>query len=247
MRILVINPNTTESMTAAIAESAERHAASTTDVKAISAPWGPRSIEAHVEETLAAAATVQAVAEHRDDYDAFVVACYGDPGLYAARELVTAPVVGIAEASMLMACTVAHRFSVVTVIPRIVPMLQDLVRRYGMDGRCASVRSSGLAVLDIEADLEAAGKAILAEAQAAISEDGAEAIALGCAGMGPLEAWLRERLPGVPVIDGVAAAVTLCESLHACGLTTSKVGAFRTPGPKELVGVAPSLQDAVGR
>jgi allantoin racemase len=246
MRILVINPNTTDSMTKAIATSAERYAAPGTDVDAISAPWGPRSIEGHMEETLAAAAVVQAVAENRDDYDAFVVACYGDPGLYAARELVDAPVVGIAEASMLMACTVSHRFSVVTVIPRIVPMLTDLVRRYGLDSRCASIRSSGLAVLEIEDDLEAAGAAILAEAQRAIHEDGAEAIALGCAGMGPLDAWLRERLPNVPVIDGVAAAVKMCEALHGYGVTTSKVGAFEHPGPKELVGAAPALQAAIG-
>jgi allantoin racemase len=247
VRILVINPNTTESMTADIGESARRHALPTTEVDAFSAPWGPRSIESHVEEALAAAATLETVARHRDDYDAFVLACYGDPALYAARELVDVPVIGIAEASMLTACTLAHRFSVVTVVPRIVPMLEDLVRRYGLEARCASVRSSGLAVLEIDADLEASGAAILSVAKAAIAEDGAEAIALGCAGMGPLDTWLRKQLPGVPVIDGVAAAVKLCEALHGYGLTTSKVGAFQRPGSKELVGVAPSLQEAVGR
>lgn len=246
MRILVVNPNTTGSMTADIGESARRHALPSTEVDALCAPWGPRSIESHVEEAVAAAATVETVARHRDDYDAFVVACYGDPGLYAARELVDVPVVGIAEASMLTACMLAHRFSVVTVVPRIVPMLEDLVRRYGLETRCASVRSSGLAVLEIEADLEAAGEAVLAAAREAIAQDGAEAIALGCAGMGPLDSRLRARLPGVPVIDGVAAAVKLCEALHGYGLRTSKVGAFQRPGPKEFVGAAPFLQEAVG-
>jgi Asp/Glu/hydantoin racemase len=187
VRILVINPNTTESMTADIGESARRHALPTTEVDAFSAPWGPRSIESHVEEAPAAAAPLETVARHRDDYDAFVLACYGDPALYAAREL------------------------------------------------------------EIDADLEASGAAILSAAKAAIAEDGAEAIALGCAGMGPLDTWLRKQLPGAPVIDGVAAAVKLCEALHGYGLTTSKVGAFQRPGPKELVGVAPSLQEAVGR
>ncbi len=245
MRILVINPNTTQSMTDAIKVTAKRYASRDTRIDAMCAPWGPRSIEAHVEETLAAAATVQSVADHRDEYDAFVVACYGDPGLYAAREVASVPVVGIAEASMLMACTLAHRFSVVTVVPRIIPMLEDLVHRYGMERRCASVRSSGLAVLDIEGGLAEAGEAILSEARAAISGDGAEAITLGCAGMGPLDDWLRTRMPGVPVIDGVAAAVKLCESLHTCGLTTSAVRAFATPGPKELVDAAPSLQQVM--
>jgi allantoin racemase len=155
--------------------------------------------------------------------------------------------VGIAEASMLTACTLAHSFSVVTVIPRILPMLRDLVRRYGLESRCASVRSSGLSVLEIGAAMADAGEAILQEARLAIDVDGAEAIALGCAGMGPLDRWLRERLPGVPVIDGVAAAVKLCEALHDQGLTTSKVSAFKTPETKELVGVGPALRSAVGR
>lgn len=123
-------------------------------------PWGPRSIEGHFEQTLAAAATVEAIAVRQDGFDAFVVACYGDPGLYAARELVDVPVVGIAEASLLLACTLAHQFSVVTVIPRIVPMLRDLVRRYGLESRCASVCSSGLSVLDIRVEEEQAGEAI---------------------------------------------------------------------------------------
>jgi allantoin racemase len=148
---------------------------------------------------------------------------------------------------MLTACMLAHTFSVVTVIPRIVPMLEDLVRRYGLEQRCASVRSSGLSVLEIGAALADAGEAILQEARVAIDADGAEAIALGCAGMGPLDEWLRERLPGVPVIDGVAAAVKLCEALHDQGLTTSKVRAFKTPETKELVGVSPALRSAVGR
>jgi allantoin racemase len=247
VRILVVNPNTTDAMTRDIEASARRVAAGTTEICAISAPWGPRSIEGHFEETLAAAATVEAIAAHRRDVDAFVVACYGDPGLYAAREVVDVPVVGIAEASMLTACTLAHSFSVVTVIPRILPMLRDLVRRYGLESRCASVRSSGLSVLGIGAAMADAGEAILQEARLAIDVDGAEAIALGCAGMGPLDRWLRERLPGVPVIDGVAAAVKLCEALHDQGLTTSKVSAFKTPETKELVGVGPALRSAVGR
>lgn len=247
MRILVVNPNTTDSMTAEILSSARRHALPGTEVDAVSAPWGPRSIEGHAEEALAAAATLEAVAEHRAVYDGFVIACYGDPGLYAARELVDAPIIGIAESSMLTACTLAHQFSIVTVIPRIVPMLTDLVRRYGLESRCASIRSSGLAVLDIDADIPAAGEAILTEAQRAIAEDGAEAIALGCAGMGPLDAWLRSRLPGVPVIDGVVSAVKTLEGLHSYGLSTSKVKAFRHPEPKELIGVSDHLQAAVGR
>lgn len=147
----------------------------------------------------------------------------------------TVPVVGIAEASMLMACMVAHRFSVVTVLPRIRPMVEDVVARYGLTGRCASVRATSLAVLDIERDPDAAEREIAAESARAIAEDGAEAICLGCAGMGPLDRRVQDTL-GVPVIDGVAAAVKLLEALCGYGLATSRVAAFKAPEPKELTG-----------
>lgn len=235
MRILVINPNTTEAMTRDIETQARRYAGSGSEVEAISPRWGPASIEGHLEDELAAVATLEAVAERAGDYDGVIIACYGDPGLYAAREVSPVPVVGIAEASMLMACMVAHRFSVVTVLPRIRPLIDDVVARYGLSSRCASVRATSLAVLDIERDPQAAEREIAAEANRAITDDGAEAICLGCAGMGPLDGRVQEKL-GVPVIDGVAAAVKMLEAVHGYGLSTSRVAAFKQPEPKELTG-----------
>jgi allantoin racemase len=235
MRILVINPNTTDAMTRDIEGQARLYASRDTEIEAISPRWGPASIEGHLEDELAAVATLEAIAERAGEYDGVIIACYGDPGLYAARELSPVPVVGIAEASMLMACMVAHRFSVVTVLPRIRPMVEDVVARYGLSARCASVRATSLAVLDIERDPNAAEREIAAEASCAIAEDGAEAICLGCAGMGPLDRRVQETL-GVPVIDGVAAAVKLLEALCGYGLFTSRVAAFKSPEPKELTG-----------
>jgi allantoin racemase len=235
MKILVINPNTTEAMTREIELQARRYAGPDSEVEAISPRWGPASIEGHLEDELAAVAMLEAVAERAGDYDGVIIACYGDPGLYAARELSPVPVVGIAEASMLMACMVAHRFSVVTVLPRIRPLIEDVVARYGLSARCASVRATALAVLDIERDPDAAEREITAQAREAIAQDGAEAICLGCAGMGPLDRRVQAALD-VPVIDGVAAAVKLLEALRGYGLATSRVAAFRQPEPKELVG-----------
>jgi allantoin racemase len=235
MRILVINPNTTEAMTCDIEAQARRYAHPESEVEAISPRWGPASIEGHLEDELAAVATLEAVAERAGDYDGVIIACYGDPGLYAAREVSPVPVVGIAEASMLMACMIAHRFSVVTVLPRIKPLIEDVVARYGLSGRCASVRATSLAVLEIERDPDAAQREITAEASKAITADGAEAICLGCAGMGPLDRHVQEALD-VPVIDGVAAAVKMLEALNGYGVATSRVAAFKRPEPKELTG-----------
>ena len=242
MRLLVINPNTTQAMTDAIGDAARAVAASGTEIDAVTPDWGPASIEGHAEEVLASAAVLDVVAQRGAAYDGIAIACYGDPGLYAAREIAPVPVVGIAEASMLLASTVAHRFSVVTVLDRIVPMLEDVVGRYGLRDRCASVRGTSLAVLEIERDPAAAAREVLAQARRAVAEDGAEAICLGCAGMAVLECTVRDELEDVPVIDGVAAAVKTLEATVGLGLRTSRRAAFMRPGPKELKGGEPFLE-----
>lgn len=98
MRILVINPNTSEEMTRDIGAEARRYARPGTEIEAISAAWGPRSIEGHYEEQLGAVATLEVLREQVSGFDGVVIACYGDPGLFAAREVSPVPVVGIAEA-----------------------------------------------------------------------------------------------------------------------------------------------------
>lgn len=234
MRILVVNPNTSEEMTRDIDRGARQYARADTVVETVCPAWGPRSIEGHYEEELAAVAMLEVVRERAASFDGVVVACYGDPGLHAAREVSPVPVVGIAEASMLVACTVAHSFSIVTVLPRVRPLLEDTVRLHGLESRCASIRTTPLSVLDCERDPEAAGREIVKAARLAIDEDGAEAICLGCAGMGPLDKAVQAQV-GVPVLDGVPCAVKLLESVVDYGLFTSRVAAFREPEPKEIL------------
>jgi allantoin racemase len=232
MRILVINPNTSAEMTRDIHEEAARYARAGTEIETVSPAWGPRSIEGHYDDIVAAAATLEVVAERSGEFDGVVLACFGDPGLFAARETSRVPVVGIAEASMLVACTVAHRFSVVTVLPRVKPWIEDTVRLHGLESRCASVRTTPLTVLDCERDPAAAEREIVRASRTAIDEDGAEAICLGCAGMGPLDKAVEQAV-GVPVLDGVACAVKLLEGLVDYGLFTSRVAAFKAPESKE--------------
>lgn len=244
MRILIINPNTTQSMTDAIGEVARKYARPGTTIDCISPAWGPRSIEGYTEDFVAAVATLEEIARRRDQYDAFIIACYGDPGLFAAREIADVPVIGIAEASMHMACLVAHKFSIVTVLERARPLLEDCVRMHGLWDKCASIRTTPLSVLQIEQDWDAAERCLLEESRRAIEQDGAEAICLGCAGMGPLDERLQAAL-GVPVFDGTSCAVKLAESLYDLGRRTSKVKAFMRPEPKEYVGTVCSAIAAV--
>ena len=241
MRLLVVNPNTTVAMTDAIAAEARRRAGAGTTIEAVTAPWGTPSVESHAEEALAALATVEAVAARTAEValDGVVVACFGDPGLEAVREVSPVPAVGIAEAAMAIAITLGHRFSIVAAQDRARPLMLDVVRRHGFQTRCASVRTTGLPVLELERSPDLAEEAIVAAAQRAVEEDGAEVICLGCAGMAGLDARVAARL-GVPAVDGVGAAVKLLEALVDLGLATSRAAAYQPPEPKPLTGPSAS-------
>lgn len=246
MRILVINPNTTPGMTDEIAAVATTAAAAGTSVDCVSPSQGPRSIEGFTDEVLASYHTLEVVAGTSGQYDGYVIACFGDPALPACREVSAVPVVGIAEAAFHMASLVAYTWSIVTVLPRVRPLLEELVRHNGVEARCASIRCTPLTVLEIEQDLDRTKRMMLDEARKAIDNDGAEAVLLGCAGLGPIDKVMQSEL-GVPVFDGTACAVKLLEGLHHYGATTAKVRAYLPPEPKQLLGCPPSLSSLYDR
>jgi allantoin racemase len=234
MRIQVVNPNTTASMTETIAAAAKKIAAAGTEIVAGQPDDGPVSIEGYLDGAAAVSGLLEKIAEgERDGVDAHIVACFDDTGLDAARALAAAPVVGIGEAAYHLACFVGDRFSVVTTMSRSIPVLEQNLARYGLAARCGRVRAAEVPVLMLETDANAARKRISGEVAAALKEDRAEAIVLGCAGMAPLAASLSAE-HGVPVVEGVSAAVKLAESLVTLRLVTSKVGGWAEPRPKSL-------------
>lgn len=238
MKIQLINPNTSVAMTEKMAVAARQIAFANTQVFAVHSLTGPASIETANDEALALPGMLAQIrAGEAAGVDAHVIACFGDPGLRAAREIATVPVIGIAEAAMQMACLVAASFSVVTTLVRTVPSTQRLLIDYGMTSRCRKVRATGIAVLELETNSSGLlHQRISDECRLALREDGVGAIVLGCAGMADLCVDLTQQL-GVPVIDGVTAAIKLAEALHGLGLRTSKLGEYATPGPKHYVGV----------
>jgi allantoin racemase len=233
MLVKVINPNTTVAMTALIAASARAVTGPGTQVVAVTPSMGPASIESHYDEALAVPGVLAAIAAE-PVADGYVVACFGDPGLDAARELASGPVVGIAEAALRTVLHLANSFSVVTTLARTMARTQTLVDHYGARRACRSVRACEVAVLDLERDPEAR-KRITEECRAAIEADGAEAIVLGCAGMADLAAALQDEL-GVPVVDGVAAAMVVIEGLVRLGVSTSRAGEYARPLSKPIAG-----------
>ena len=244
-RILVVNPNTSVSMTSGIAETARAVADPGTEVETIRPERGPESLESFYEYHLATVAVLEAVEPRAAEYDGVVVACYGDPGLYPLKEVLDVPVVGVAEASMATATLLGHGFSVLVALDRAVPMMENLARWYGLDDRLVSVEPTGLSVLELEEDEEYT-LSVLAEVGEQALEKGAEVFVLGCSGMSGYEDALADQLDA-PVIDPVADAVVTAEGLVRQGLTQSKRGLWASPPAKAMRGELPGDGFGEGR
>ncbi len=229
MRIKIINPNTTASFTQRCLEAGRAVAARDTQVLAAHPTGGTPSVECHLDEATATLGVVEQVrAGEADGVDGYVIACFGDTGLHAAREVAAGPVVGMTEAALYVAALIAPVFSIVTLPARTRIFAERVLWHAGLERRCPKIRAIDVAVLDCDDETSVVMEPFIAEARRAILEDHAEAIILGCAGLQPLVEPLSATL-GVPVIEGVAAAVKLVEGLLALRLATSKRGEWGYP------------------
>lgn len=237
MKIKIINPNTTWSMTEKIGACARKVAAATTEIIAVSPSMGPVSIESHYDEAMCVPGLLEEIrAGEACGVDGYVIACFGDPGLYAAREIARGPVIGIAEAAMHAASFVGASFSVVTTLSRTCGMAWHLAERYGMQRFCRNVRACDLNVLDLERTDSNALHVITEECRRALIQDKADCIVLGCAGMSDLCQEISREIDA-PVIDGVGAAVGMVEGIVQLGLLTSKRSEWAYPPSKEYTGI----------
>jgi allantoin racemase len=234
MRIHVVNPNTTRSMTQKIGAAAKAAASPGVEVSAANPDFGPPSIEGYFDEAFSVPGLIEEIGK-AGSADAFVIACFDDTGLEAARCACAQPVVGIGEAAFHMASLIAAKFSVVTTLSRSIAPIEHNLMKYGLGARCARVRAADVPVLALEEPGSGARSIIAKEIERALAEDGAEAIVLGCAGMTDLSRDLEQKA-GVPVLDGVACAISLAESLIRLGLRTSKRNTYASPLPKRYAG-----------
>ncbi len=236
MKILIVNPNTTASMTAKIGLAARAVAAMGTEIIVVNPADGPVSIEGYYDEAFSVPGLLREIAKgEQQGVLAHIIACFDDTGLEAARSLATAPVIGIGEAAFHLASMLGHRFSVVTTLSRSIAAIETNLMKYGLDSRCARVRAAEVPVLSLEDPHSDASQRISTEIERAKAEDHAEAIVLGCAGMADLAQRLTQQ-HGLPVIDGVASAVKLAEAMAVLGLQTSKIGAYASPAAKAYLG-----------
>jgi allantoin racemase len=226
--IMVVNPNTTASMTDKMVAAARQVVAEGTRIVGGTATRGVESVESNIDEVWGALGALEQVrAGEALGVDGYVIACFGDTGLAAAKEAASGPTVGMTEAALFTAALLAARFSIVTLPPRTREQSQRVLRETGLASRC-TIRAIDVRVSDLAGESGPILNAMRAEAGRAMVEDSAEAIVLGCAGLADLVTPLQEEL-GIPVVEGVAAAVKMVEGLLAQGLSTSRSSTFARP------------------
>jgi allantoin racemase len=230
-KALIINPNTSLSMTASIRETAERVFAGTWEATVERAPGGPASLESWRDYRLATIAILPLLPKHADA-EGIVLACFGDPGLFMLKEIASVPVVGVAEAAMSMALLLGGRFGILAGMKRAVELMDSMVRTYGLEARYAGTRPLGMRVLDFEAHREKT-LAVLTETGESLRADGADVLLLGCAGLTSFTAELEAAL-GMTIVDPVEAGCRMLKAIVESGLSVSHAGIYTRPAPQEM-------------
>jgi allantoin racemase len=243
-RILLLNPNTTESVTDRLYRTGMMAVSEGTTLIPLTAPRGVPYIATRAEAQIGGAVALEMLAEHHRSADAAIIAAFGDPGLLGARELFDIPIVGMAEAAMLSACMLGRRFAIVTFATALVPWYEDCVEMHGLTGRCAGVRMLDEPFRSIDDVQDEKEEMLVALANRAVAETGADVIILGGAPLAGLAEKVRDRIP-VPVVDQVQAAVKQAEGLIALKPRKATVGTFRRPAPKPTKGLESALASRI--
>jgi len=236
MRIKVIISIITTQFREEVRREFGHYAAEGTEIEIVNVAKGPASVECRYDEAIATPEVLNRVKEaEQEGCDAAIVNCFVDAGVGPAREIAGIPVIGPGETSMMFAALLAHKFSVVTVLQNLVPMISNIARVSGISEKLASVRYVDIPVLELT-DKEKLKKALYAEILNAIEKDGAHAVVLGCTGMrgtaSDLSRMLKDRGYDIPVIDPTAASLNFAEALVTMGVKQSKI-TYMPPPEKE--------------
>lgn len=240
MKILLINPNTTEALTDLLTEAARSVLPVGVTLDSVTAPTGVPYISTRTEAVLGGLSVLEILAERHRDYDAAIVAAFGDPGLGAARELFDIPVVGLAEAGMLTACMLGGRFSIVTFAQALGPWYRECVDWHRLGERCASIRmleGKFGAISEVQSEK---ADLLVDLALRAVEEDEADVIVLAGAPLSGLAEQVRDRIP-VPVVDCAAAALRQAVTLAALRPVGASRGSFARPAAKASTGIGAAL------
>ncbi|MDR6559634.1 Asp/Glu/hydantoin racemase [Arthrobacter pascens] len=254
MKLLVINPNISDDVTALIESEALRSAAPKTELVVRTAGHGVEYIETRFEALIAAGAVAEIIAEYTGRVDSsavdcppidcVVVAAFGDPGMPALKELADVPVIGITEAALCAAALQGHRFSIIAISDRIRPWYLDCVERFGLGGRLASIRSINESLNAIGSVQQDFRETLLALSRQAVTEDGADVVILAGAPLAGLARELQGQIP-VPVVDGISAGIRMAEAVVGLQSGPHRAGAFAPPPMKARRGLSENLDAAL--
>lgn len=246
MRLLIVNPNISESVSQLIENEARRTAPEGLELKVLTAEFGVAYIETRAEALVGGYATLQALAAHHQEYDAAVVAAFGDPGLWAARELFDIPVVGMTESALMSAAMLGGKFSIVAISRRIKTWYEETVASYGMLDRLSSIRCLEDKLNNIATIQEDHGDQLVELCNQAIQQDGADVIIIAGAPLAGLARTVAAQI-SVPVVDGVTCAVQQAQALVGIGAKAPTAGSFAVPPTKPIKGVPEALARLMGR
>ena len=244
MKILVANPNTSTGVTDRLVAAGKLVASPGTELLPVTAPRGVPYLATRAEAAIGSAVMLEMLAEKRGTFDAAICAAFGDPGLGGARELFDFPIVGMAEAAMLMACTLGRKFAIVSFAKALEPWFAEIVDWHGMSGRCAAIQMLDSAFTNINDVAEEKEQLLVDLANRVVTHNGADVVILAGAPLAGLATKLRERVP-VPLVDGIQAAVTMAEGLVRLNPRKATLGTYRRPGPKDSTGLSDSLANVI--
>lgn len=246
MKLLLVNPNLTQGVTDAVLAAARARAAPGTELLAVTGEFGPLVIGSRAEAALAHHGVLDLVARHANGCDAVVLCVSLDTALWACRELLDVPVIGMTEAGLLCGATVATRIGLLTNGARMGPLYRELVASYGLQDRLAGIETLTLAPEQMVGAAEGARAAVLAAALRLVERDGAEAVLLAGAAMASMADLLQPSLP-VPLLDGVGCAVALAQAMVGLHLPRAQTGSAGPTGGRTVQGVSPALTQLFGR
>jgi Asp/Glu/hydantoin racemase len=207
-RILVINPNSTEACTLGIDEAMQRlRMAGGPQIECVTLKEGPPGVQSQADVESVVQPLARTVAARDNDCDAFVIACFSDPGLHACREATRKPVLGIAECGVLTALTMGQRFGVISILKTSIPRHLRYVGQMGVQARFAGDRAVGLGVVELTDEARTLSRMIDAGKELR-DQDGADVLVMGCAGMARYRDRLQQAV-GVPVVEPTQAAVAM--------------------------------------
>ena len=246
MKLLVINPNISESVSELIKAEAERCLLPGTELTVMTAQFGVAYIETRAESLIGGYATMQLAAEHYQDYDAVVVAAFGDPGLEAIREMLPIPVIGMTEAALASAALYGGRCSIIAISNRIKAWYQETAEQHGFGSRLANIRSLSDPLADIGKVQEDQGSRLVALAHQAIEQDGADCLIMAGAPLAGLAREVMDQIP-VPVLDGVSCAVRQAQMQVLTGNKGRTAGSYAAPPEKPCKGLTSAVAGLIGR